>query len=66
MGRLYLCPVCGAMWLQQYWEEFDADHQFAKFDKRFEVWNQLTPEDVDVMADALESGALLEHSRFVA
>lgn len=66
MDRLYLCPVCGALWLQQYWEEFDEDHQFVEFDQRFEVWTQLTLEDVDEMADALESGALLEHSRFVA
>jgi len=66
MDRLYLCPACGAIWLQQYWEEFDEDHQFAEFDQRFEVWTQLTVEDVDAIADALESDYLLEHRHFVA
>jgi len=66
MDRLYLCPSCDALWLQQYWEEFDEDHQFAEFDQRFEVWTQLTIEDVDAMADALESGALLEHRHFLS
>jgi hypothetical protein len=66
MDKLYLCPACDALWLQQYWEEFDDAHQFAEFDQRFEVWTQLGIEDVDEMADALESGVLLEHRHFVA